>query len=455
LKKAGRKTHTPEASRRKAPPAPSRSRTAAAAKATAVRPSRVGKASPAAKAKVPAKAVSVGKSAVPAKRAKVSPVAAVSKVATSAKALPTPKAAPAAKPVKVAKPRTPAGHVAPRKVSTPVTVMALHDGIIYGPVRSRRLGRSLGINLTPAHIKLCSFNCTYCQYGWSDQSQRSANPSMENWPAPAAVAKAVASALKSIRAQGDHIDRLTLAGHGEPTMHPKFKEVVHAIKKVRDDMAPGVPLTVLSNASTLERNDVRAALADLDERYMKLDAGDSASLRAVNGTVISFDQILKGLTMVPNIVVQAMFVKDRTGRIDNTGDLTIIRWTEALKKLKPQSVHIYTIDRTPAFPYLQPVPAARLREIQQRVKVVGIPCEVFGVPELVVPAVPAPDSCPRRAGIRRRACRTRGWFRGWRAVDSRGAEVRPLPGRFAGAARSAWHPRPCMPVPGRRAVRPQ
>jgi wyosine [tRNA(Phe)-imidazoG37] synthetase (radical SAM superfamily) len=263
--------------------------------------------------------------------------------------------------------------------------MALHEGIVYGPVRSRRLGRSLGINLTPAHLKLCSFNCSYCQYGWSEQSRRTASPAPENWPAPAVVAKSVASALRTLAAQDDRIDRLTLAGHGEPTMHPRFKEVVTALRKVRDDLAPGVPLTVLSNASTLQRDDVRAALAELDERYMKLDAGDTATMRSVNGTTLPVTQIIDGLCKVPNIVVQSMFVKDRTGRIDNTGDLTIINWVGALERIKPKAVHIYTIDRAPAFPYLQQVPAARLREIAQRVRVAGLHCDVFGIPEEAAP----------------------------------------------------------------------
>ncbi|MCX6551730.1 MAG: radical SAM protein [Acidobacteria bacterium] len=273
-------------------------------------------------------------------------------------------------------------------------MLALHEGIIYGPIRSRRLGRSLGINLTPAHLKLCSFNCSYCQYGWSDQSRRASAPALENWPAPAAVGKAVAAALKSIAAQGDRIDRLTLAGHGEPTMHPKFREVVAAIRKVRDDLVPGVPIAVLSNASTLDRDDVRAALADLDERYMKLDAGDTATLRSVNGTTLPVERIVEGLKKLRGVVIQSMFVKDRTGRIDNTGDLTIINWVTALEKIKPSAVQVYTIDRAPAFPYLQQVTPVRLKEIAQRVRVAGLTCHVFGVPETAAEAGIAPPVRP-------------------------------------------------------------
>jgi wyosine [tRNA(Phe)-imidazoG37] synthetase (radical SAM superfamily) len=283
--------------------------------------------------------------------------------------------------------KSPAAHPKP---AASTMLMPLHEGIVYGPVRSRRLGRSLGINLTPAHLKLCSFNCSYCQYGWSEHSRRAAGPSFEHWPSAPTVAKAVAVALRTLLAQGDRVDRLTLAGHGEPTMHPKIKDVVSALRKVRDELVPGVPISILSNASTLDRADVREALAEIDERYMKLDAGDTATLRSVNGSPLTIEQLVAGLKKVPDIVIQSMFVKDRTGRVDNTGDLTVINWVGALDRIRPKAVQIYTIDRTPAFPYLQAVPAARLREIVQRVRLAGFPCDVFGVPD-------APPEAPRKA----------------------------------------------------------
>ena len=343
-------------------------------------------------ARKPAKAVSrtraqAASRAVPTKSRTAKPLrAAAAKPVRPAEPKPTRTANP--KPVRaaVARPRTLTAGASRPAVPHPrpaaaSMLMPLHEGIVYGPVRSRRLGRSLGINLTPAHLKLCSFNCSYCQYGWSEHSRRAAEPSFERWPSPATVAKAVAVALRAVAAQGDRIDRLTLAGHGEPTMHPKFRDVVTALRKVRDDLVPDAPLAVLSNASTLERADVREALSALDERYMKLDAGDTATLRSVNGSPLSIEQLVAGLRMVPDIVIQAMFVKDRTGRVDNTGDLTVINWVGALDRIRPKAVQVYTIDRTPAFPYLQPVPAARLREIVQRVRLAGFPCDVYGVPE--------------------------------------------------------------------------
>jgi wyosine [tRNA(Phe)-imidazoG37] synthetase (radical SAM superfamily) len=259
--------------------------------------------------------------------------------------------------------------------------MSLHESIIYGPVKSRRLGRSLGVNLTPAHVKMCSFNCAYCQYGWSEVTRSSTQTALANWPSAVVVAKAVAGALRVCAAQGDRIERITLAGHGEPTMHPDFKQVVAALRKTRDQMAPKLPIAILSNSGTLERADVRQAISELDERYMKLDAGDAATLRKINGAAASFEQIVDGLSKLKDIVIQGMFIKDRSGRLDNTSDLAVINWVVALQRIKPRAVHVYTLDRAPAFPYLQPVSPARLKEIGQRVRIAGLTCEVFGIPD--------------------------------------------------------------------------
>lgn len=272
-----------------------------------------------------------------------------------------------------------------KRATAPSPLMGLHEGVVYGPIRSRRLGRSLGINLTPASLKLCTFNCTYCQYGWSRQDRGGAGRAPEAWPSPETVVRSVRVALKAMATRGESIDKLTLAGHGEPTMHPQFGAVVQALREMRDASVPGVPIAVLSNASTLDRADVREALELVDERYMKLDAGDAATLRAVNGSTLPFDTLVQHLAGLRDITVQAMFVKDRAGRVDNTTEMAVIAWVTALQRIKPAAVHVYTLDRMPAWPYLQPVAAGRLHEIGQRVRLAGIPCEVFARPEKEVP----------------------------------------------------------------------
>ncbi len=230
-------------------------------------------------------------------------------------------------------------------------MMSLQEGIVYGPVRSRRLGQSLGINILPRNVKLCTFNCSYCQYGWTRTGARSPRGIGDVWPSPASVAKAVGLRLRRALASGEPVHRLTLAGNGEPTLHPEFGEVVARLKALRDEVAPNLPIAILSNSTTLDRPAVVAALGRLDERYMKLDAGETAILRRVNSATVSVEQIVEGLRRLHDVVIQAMFVRDRLGRIDNAGDVAVASWVGALTRVAPCRVQVYSIDRPPAWPF--------------------------------------------------------------------------------------------------------
>jgi len=265
--------------------------------------------------------------------------------------------------------------------------MLLQEGIVYGPVRSRRLGQSLGVNILPRNVKLCTFNCSYCQYGWTRGGARTPRGIGDVWPTPASVAKAVGLRLRRAMANGEVVHRLTLAGNGEPTLHPEFADVVARLRKLRSELAPDLPIVILSNSTTLDRPSVVAALEGLDERYMKLDAGDTAILRRVNSSPLTVDQIVAGLQRLSNVIIQAMFVRDRLGRIDNAGDVAVASWIGAVTRVAPSRVQVYSIDRAPAWPYLQAVPAARLDEIARRVRSAGFPADVFA-------AAPASATAP-------------------------------------------------------------
>lgn len=252
----------------------------------------------------------------------------------------------------------------------------LQQHIVYGPVRSRRLGRSLGINVLPIGLKVCNMNCAYCQYGHGGGRRRGTGRA--EWPSAAAICAAVAARLRRAARDNETLDRLTLAGHGEPTLHPEFEEIVDRLIDVRDSLAPALRLAILSNSTTAAFPAVRRALSRVDERYMKLDAGDAITYAHINGLGTSLATVVDALRDLPHVVVQAMFVSDGAGRIDNTTEGALREWLGAIDQIQPSRVHVYTIARAPALPSLRGVPARRLREIAERVKARDIPADVFG-----------------------------------------------------------------------------
>lgn len=250
------------------------------------------------------------------------------------------------------------------------------EHIVYGPIRSRRLGRSLGINLLPGGTKVCNMNCTYCQYGWT-RGTRHATARSRGWPAPLEVEAAVVQRLERAAEYDELIDRLTVAGHGEPTLHPEFTDIADRLARLRDAVAPEIRLAILSNSTTAGWPDVRRGLAFFDERYMKLDAGDPITYASINGSSTPLGSIVDALADLPSIVVQAMFVTDGAGQVDNTTEGALQPWLSALERIRPMAVHVYTIDRAPALIGLRPVTRRRLREIAEHVRAAGFPAEVF------------------------------------------------------------------------------
>lgn len=245
--------------------------------------------------------------------------------------------------------------------------MKLQTSVVYGPVQSRRLGRSLGVNLAPGRRKACNFNCVYCQYGWTG------TPSRIPWPSPEAVIAAVDTALASDAA----IDHITLAGNGEPTLHPAFGRIIDGLVAVRARRAPGAKLAILSNGSTLNRPDVVHGLMQVDQRHMKLDAGDATTLLRMNACPISLGRLIADLRDLGAIVLQSMFVKDPHGTADNTAPEAVSAWLDAVNEIKPDAVHVYSLDRSPAMKSLLKVDRDELDAIAARVTAMGIRAEVF------------------------------------------------------------------------------
>ena len=219
--------------------------------------------------------------------------------------------------------------------------IALQPGIIYGPILSRRLGRSLGINLSPSKRKVCSFDCIYCQYGYTHDLVL--HPMRAMLPKPPEVFAAVEAALKKPRS----IDYLTFSGNGEPTIHPDFPEIVRGVKAIKDKLRPDAKLAILSNSSRVNDPEVAAALRLFDAPIMKLDAGDEETFEAINRPVggLKVDDIVKGLKRLPILIVQSVLV---VGGVSNIEGKAFEHWAERLAELHPRIVQIYSTERPTA-----------------------------------------------------------------------------------------------------------
>ena len=251
-------------------------------------------------------------------------------------------------------------------------IIPLQDSTVYGPIRSRRLGASLGVNVLPTSHKVCSSNCVYCQYGWTLPGQ-SAEPLKR---APELLAE-IAEAVRSHARAGTPVDCITLAGNGEPTLHPDLEALVIGLKQLRDTYFPQATVGILSDATQAVRPRVRRALMLLDVRYMKFDAADESTWRRINVPLVqtAFEAVIDALKALPDIVLQSMFIQ---GTYDNTDEAHIQRWIEQVGTIRPRSVQVYTVDRGTAAEGITEVPRKTLQEIADRLtSSTGIPAEVF------------------------------------------------------------------------------
>ena len=255
-----------------------------------------------------------------------------------------------------------------------ISVMStiLFPAPIFGPVHSRRLGVSLGVNLMPADGKLCSFDCVYCECGFNKPSHSgSKRPSREQ------VKADLEKQLQKMVEEGRLPDVITFAGNGEPTLHPDFAGIIDDTIALRDRYCPQAKVSVLSNATMAFKPDVRDALLKVDNNILKLDTVDPDFIQLVDRPVGKFDvnKIIDDLAAFHGkVIVQTMFLKGKyQGRdVDNTGDYYVTPWLKALEKIKPEAVMVYTIDReTPAHELLKATPA-ELDAIVARIKALGI-----------------------------------------------------------------------------------
>ena len=252
----------------------------------------------------------------------------------------------------------------------------IYPSPIFGPVHSRRLGVSLGINLMPADGKICTFDCIYCECGFN-ADRRPALPR----PTRDAVREALTLRLEQMRREGPAPDVLTFAGNGEPTAHPEFAAIVDDVIALRDRFFPSARISVLSNATRAHLPEVKKALLRVDNNILKLDTVDPDYIRRVNRPVGAYDvhRVVETLAGYDGrLIVQTMFMRgsDAEGSVDNTSDRYVLPWLDAVRTIRPQAVMIYTIDRETPDHDLLKATHDDLDRIAALVQAAGIPCTV-------------------------------------------------------------------------------
>lgn len=253
----------------------------------------------------------------------------------------------------------------------------IYPAPIFGPVHSRRLGISLGINLMPADGKVCTFDCIYCECGFNKDFR----PTLPR-PTREETASALEKKLKEMQAEGMRPDVLTFAGNGEPTAHPQFAGIISDTIRLRNQYCPEAKVSVLSNATMLHRKDVHDALMLVDNNIQKLDTVDKTFIQSIDRPTGRYNvsEVIDNLKRFNgHVIIQTMFLKrsttiDNLPAIDNTTDEFVNPWLQAVKEIQPQQVMIYTIDRETPDPTLAKATKEELDRICDRVLALGIPC---------------------------------------------------------------------------------
>ena len=255
----------------------------------------------------------------------------------------------------------------------------IYPSPIFGPVHSRRLGISLGINLMPADGKICTFNCIYCECGLNEDHR----PTLPR-PSRELVAEKLEAKLQEMAADGQLPDVLTFAGNGEPTCHPHFAEIIDDTIRLRNQYCPKAKVSVLSNSTMIHHQAVHDALMRVDNNILKLDTVDPIYINKVDQPIVPYDveTVIERLKAFQgHVIIQTMFMRGEGVRregekesVDNTSEAFVGPWLEAVKEIKPQQVMIYTIDRETPTQGLLKATHEQLDQIRDRVIALGIPC---------------------------------------------------------------------------------
>lgn len=254
----------------------------------------------------------------------------------------------------------------------------LFDKMIFGPVYSRRMGISLGINLLPDNSKYCNFNCIYCECGWTKNNNglKLVLPKRED------LKRKLSEKLQELRGTTNEPDAITFAGNGEPTVHPDFAAIIDDTIAVRNRFSPRSVISVLSNASMLHKVEVRKSLEKVEMNILKLDTGIESTFQLLNQPIgsLTINKIVDNLLLFNGkLIIQTLFVRGQYNGhfIDNTTPEEIAAWLPLVKKINPQYVMIYPIERGTPAKGLVKVPEPELRAIAGRAEAEGIKTKVY------------------------------------------------------------------------------
>lgn len=253
----------------------------------------------------------------------------------------------------------------------------LFDKIVFGPVKSRRLGVSLGINLLPTNCKICNFNCIYCECGLntSGETEKHKIPSRQE------VFAALELKLQEMSKNNEKPDVITFAGNGEPTIHPAFASIIDDTIELRDKYFPAAKISVLSNSTMIHNRNVVLALKKIDQNILKLDSAIQSTIQDMNQPTGKFilGQLIDNLkSFNGKLIVQTLFTRGQHNGhlVDNTNEVELLAWTAAIKEIKPQMVMIYTIERNTPVSGLEKIPVDDLNKIAERIRHMGIEVQV-------------------------------------------------------------------------------
>ena len=240
--------------------------------------------------------------------------------------------------------------------------MLFHE-IVYGPIHSRRLGTSLGMEIMPLEHKLCTFDCVYCECGWNQPIVHPILPTRDE------IKTALESKLSAMAVKGDALDVITFSGNGEPTLHPDFLPIIQDTCALRDRYYPQAKVSVLSNSTQLGRAEITEALRLCDNRILKLDAGTNTMLKRIDKPVnkqLTIDTIVEWLAhWKGDFTLQTCFLRGEHGSqvIDNTTSEELEAWYAIVRQLRPKQIMIYVIDRQTPEERLEKISRERMEQI--------------------------------------------------------------------------------------------